>query len=304
MEALAAPDWGVGQTITMPVLYKEGGVFKMVNRRMFIYISGPYSPRDNITDIDLKEQAIKENIKRANDVALKITNKGHIPFVPHTMMQGWEDIHRVPRDQALNICHKWVEKCDALFFMAPSKGADSERQLATKLGLPIYRSLDDIPDTKTNSSLQISPEAFQAYLVEYQECIESYRHTYGTIWQAGAFSAAIAAAIISFTGNGDLFQFFTPLPLIFWYLGIFIPMNRYGELRNDRLMEIEELLNDNIPSLKMRHFSKYGHYRKNKIGFFKRIYKGKWRVNQVVTVFIILIIIMQFFLIWKMLSLP
>ena len=276
----------------------------MINRQMFIYISGPYSAHGSINDINLKKQAITDNIKSANDIALKILKKGHIPFVPHTMMQGWEDIHEIPRDQALDICHKWVEKCDALFYIAPSKGADSERLLASSLGLLIYRNLDDIPDATQISSLKISPEAFQAYLVEYRECVESYRHTYATIWQAGVFSAAIAAAIISFTDKGDLFRVFAPTPLIFWYLGIFTPMNRYGELRNERLIEIEDLLNKNIPSLKMNHFTKYDHYRKMREGFFRCIFKSKWRVNQAVKAFFVIVIIMQIILIWKTILLP
>jgi hypothetical protein len=80
--------------------------------------------------------------------------KGHIPSVPHTMMSGWEDIYKVPRACALQICYRWIEKCDALYFISPSIGAESEREIAIKLNMPIYYNLDDIYEVNINSALE------------------------------------------------------------------------------------------------------------------------------------------------------
>lgn len=272
-------------------------VEKLPGRPMFIYVSGPYSPPASETDLTQREKIIEENVKKANEVALAIASKGHFPFVPHTMMHGWEDIHRVPREQALQICHKWVEKCDALYFIKSSAGAESERQVAVRRNLPIYRNLDDIPEATVDASSNLLPEAFKAYLTEYQECVDSYRHTYTTIWQAGALFSAISAAIVAFAGPKWI-QMLAPLPFIFWYLGIFTPMDRYGELRSERLAKIEQLLNHAVPGLGMDHFINYNKSRKEKIGIIKRIYKRKWGVKHVVSIFGILLILIEIYLIW------
>lgn len=233
---------------------------RISSRRMFIYVSGPFfAPEEPEAT---RRKKVEENIKRANEIAIQIAQKGHIPFVPHTMMDEWEDQSRLGRERTLEICHQWLEKCDALFFIAPSIGAESERALAKQRNIPIYRSLDDIPNASPELPSSLSDEAREAYLIEYQECMDSYRHTYATIWQAGAIFAAISAAIVAFTRGSELpggsagiaswIQILAPISFLFWWWGIFMPMNRYGELRSDRLAEIEELLSDpTIPKLQM-----------------------------------------------------
>jgi hypothetical protein len=109
----------------------------------------------------------------------------------------------------------------------------------------------------------LSAEALQAYLVEYQQCLESYRHNYATIWQAGAVFAAISAVLVTF-GKGEHIGLIAPAPVIFWYLGIFVPMNRYGEIRNQRLVNLEEYLSNTIPGLDMRHCRTFTSSRKMK----------------------------------------
>jgi hypothetical protein len=116
--------------------------------------------------------------------------------------------------------------------------------------------------TARAASPAISTEAFQAYLIEYQECMESYRHTYATIWQASGLFAAISAGVLTL-GKGSYIDVIAPIPVIFWYIGIFIPMNRYGEIRNDRLAAIEQLLSDAIPDLDMRHYRRFSSARKS-----------------------------------------
>ena len=109
---------------------------------LFIYVSGPYSAQLKGQD---EEQQIKKNIQTANAFALEIVAKGHYPFVPHTMMQHWEDHLQLSREQVLNICLAWVSKCDALFFINTSKGAELEKELAENLNLKVYYRLEDIP---------------------------------------------------------------------------------------------------------------------------------------------------------------
>lgn len=174
------------------------------------------------------------------------------------------------------------------------------------LGLDAHNS----SHTTTTSSSQLSSEAFQAYLVEYEQCMASYRHTYATIWQAGSIFAAISAAIIAIssvvaTRNSasvpPLIQVLAPIPVLFWYHGIYRPMNRYGELRNDRLVQLEQLLNDNIAGLQMNHFRSFSHFRKGEPRL-KRILKFKWlwkpRVHEIITIFGVILTLIEVYLVW------
>ncbi len=111
---------------------------------MFIYISGPYSAPSN--------EIIEKNIMKARDAAIMIAKKGHYPFIPHTMMRGWEDVYKVSRESVTQICLKWLEKCDAIYILASSPGAELERHLAVRLNLQVYYNIDDIPEGSCKSS--------------------------------------------------------------------------------------------------------------------------------------------------------
>jgi hypothetical protein len=288
---------------------------------MFIYVSGPYSAR--ATEDTAKKNEIDANVKAANAAAIAIAKKGHFPFVPHTMMRGWEDEENVDRTLALNICKKWVEKCDALYFIATSPGADIERGVAEGLHIPIYFNLNNIPDVISDSNVRLSSGAVTAYLTEYEQCMDSYRHTYTTIWQAGSIFTAVSAALIAFASKSTdgavpwWIQLLAPIPVLFWWWGIYWPMNRYGEWRSSRLKTIEKLLSNGgaASDLKMEHFLHFDHARKGnvveneRVGglisryFTERIIKLKFlwqpRVVEVVTVFGLAILFLEIHLIIK-----
>lgn len=281
-------------------------------RPLFIYVSGPYSAPADL-DPEARQAKIAKNIEAANSCALDLAEKGHIPFVPHTMMSGWEDTHNMPRETAMNICHQWVDKCDALFYMASSPGADAEHKRAVRRALPIYRSLEDVPVARQRSCSVLSDEAREALLIEYRECMESYRHTYATIWQAGGIFTAISAAVIALLALSSisdpstlrLFTILAPVPFLFWWRGVFTPMNRYGELRNDRLKEIEEELSGAIPGLEMWHFRRYSSSRKDESDL-SRIIRFKWlwrpRVKEVVTLFGFAVLAVEVLLLYRYFS--
>jgi hypothetical protein len=122
------------------------------------------------------------------------------------------------------------------------------------------------------SQAQSLPDrAFQAYLVEYEECTESYRHAVSTIWKASAVVAVISAGVLAFafstdsgmdSGASSFAQALALLPMIVWCFGIYRPLNRYAELKCDRACRIEELLSEQVVGLEMRHFRDYRDYRK------------------------------------------
>jgi hypothetical protein len=109
--------------------------------KQLIYISGPYSaPTVN---------QCEENTMKVIDIALEIHNKGHLAFVPH--LSHWHDLRAKSKgviiswDYWMDIDLRLIKACDALFYVASSKGADLELEFAKTLGLPIYYSLDEIP---------------------------------------------------------------------------------------------------------------------------------------------------------------
>ncbi len=173
------------------------------------------------------------------------------------MMRGWEEAG-VTRGTVERICLEWVAQCDALLYLAKSPGADVEKAVAVALKLPIY-SPDNLPGAdSTNPVLQ--EKVFDGYLAEYAQCTESYRHTYATIWQAGAVFAAISAGVLALWGQRtDPIPFsvvtLALLPVVFWYQAIFRPMNRYGEGRRSRLRVLESEFARLVPGLRMGHFS-------------------------------------------------
>ena len=258
---------------------------------MRIYVSGPYSPTPEESASGHGATAIDRNIETANTIAMELAKKGHYPFVPHTMLRGWEDVYNLPRELALTICYQWVRKCDALYFIGSSSGAEHERMLATELSLPIYRDINDVPTASDYKKSGLSQAALEAYLAEYKECAECYRHTYSTIYQSGGLLATASGALMAFASS-PIIQSISLLPILFWYIGIFIPMNSYAEHRSTRLKNIEEELNRSIGDLTMRHFSLYDQERKKKLGLVKRL-GAHWRVSQVMNVLFFILLTIQ-----------
>jgi hypothetical protein len=152
----------------------------------------------------------------------------------------------------------------------------------------------------------VDDRVFDGYMHEYDQCCENYRHTYATIWQAGGLFGVISGALVGLgTKDGSLpplIQVLAPAPLIFWFLGIFLPMNRYGELRSSRLAAIEKLLPTLVQGLEMDHFRSYDRLRKRESEL-SRILTFKWlwrpRVIEIVTVIGTALIVAEVALIWS-----
>lgn len=115
---------------------------------MRIYVAGPYSPKSNDKHKCIQEAAY--NVDRAIRTALKLIEKGHHPFVPHLSHY----IHINPackKDLGQEFYYEFDNSfldhwAEALFYIAPSFGADNELLRAKKLGLRIFYSLEEVPD--------------------------------------------------------------------------------------------------------------------------------------------------------------
>lgn len=104
-----------------------------------IFVAGPYGDNQ-------PPEIIANNVQRARDVGKELALKGHYPFIPHTMLHGWETDQRFTIDNFKAIDLKWLEFCDALFFIAPSTGANFEKEIAARKGLQIFTSMGAVPD--------------------------------------------------------------------------------------------------------------------------------------------------------------
>ena len=130
-------------------------------------------------------------------------------------------------------------------------------------------------------------------LKEYDECAECFRHTYSTIWQSSILFAALSAAIFGFffSFQNELNMYLPYLPfislssIIVWWLMIFEPMNRYGDIREKRCRQIEEELSNIIPNLNMRHFRSYGETK-------RRFLRVRWAVRVLAVVIIVLMLLL------------
>lgn len=139
-----------------------------------------------------------------------------------------------------------------------------------------------------NSELRV-----KCLLKEYDECAECFRHTYATIWQSGILFATFSLAIFGFffSFQNVLSAYLPYLPfislssIIVWWLMIFEPMNRYGDIREKRCREIEEELSDIIPNLDMRHFRNYG-------GAKRRFWRVRWGARGLAIIIIVLALLL------------
>lgn len=117
-------------------------------------------------------------------------------------------------------------------------------------------------------------------LKEYDECAECFRHTYATIWQSGILFATFSAAVFGFyfsfqnilNLNLSYLPFISLGSILLWWLMVFEPMNRYGDVREKRCGLIEEELSEIIPDLNMRHFRIYGEAK-------RRFLRVRWGVR-------------------------
>ena len=91
------------------------------------------------------KNVIESNVQAARDVGKELALRGHFPFIPHTMLHGWETDNRFTVSHFKAIDLKWLEFCDALFFIGPSTGANEELDFATRRGLQVFKSIDQVP---------------------------------------------------------------------------------------------------------------------------------------------------------------
>jgi hypothetical protein len=112
-------------------------------KRLWIMVAGPY--RSGSSD----PRVWASNLQALNDVAVAVLQKGHVPIVgvnlalPVIDSAGQESYGSIMPALSLGL----TERCDAILRIGgASAGADEEVATFRTRGLPVFRSLEEIPD--------------------------------------------------------------------------------------------------------------------------------------------------------------
>jgi hypothetical protein len=110
--------------------------------RMWIMVAGPY--RSGSFD----PAVWAENLRTLNRAAYAVLRKGHVPIVgvnlalPVVESAGEESYGQIMPALSLRL----TERCDAILRIeGASQGADDEVEAFLGRGLPVFRSIDEIP---------------------------------------------------------------------------------------------------------------------------------------------------------------
>jgi hypothetical protein len=115
---------------------------------MMILIVGPYRSG---TGNDPGKMA--SNLERLETTALEVYRRGHLPVIgewvalPLMRRAGMKEVgDPVYEEFAYPASHRLLRCCDAIFRIeGKSGGADGDVRLAQELGMPVFRSLDEVP---------------------------------------------------------------------------------------------------------------------------------------------------------------
>lgn len=110
---------------------------------MWIMVAGPY------TSGAKTEEQKQENLRALNLAAAEVWRKGHTPIIgvnlalPVIDAAGHDNFDDIMMPMSLAA----ADRCDAcLRIGGPSKGADDEADVFRRKGLPVYSSIEEIPD--------------------------------------------------------------------------------------------------------------------------------------------------------------
>ncbi|HYD21990.1 MAG TPA: DUF1937 family protein [Flavipsychrobacter sp.] len=107
---------------------------------MIIGVAGPYSAPT--------EERMQQNLDNMNVAAARLLELGHVPLIgvnaalPVVNKANIEDRYKAIMDISLAV----IDKCEALVVIGESKGVEMEKQLVLAKGLPVYYSIDEVPE--------------------------------------------------------------------------------------------------------------------------------------------------------------
>src|SRR2546426_8595135 len=107
---------------------------------MHIYVAGPYS--------GASASEVERNVRTAIAAGVEIIRRGHYPYIPH--LTHYVDLVkdtdvRLSWEDHLDWGIAWLDKADALLYLAPSRGANIELEFAKKNNKRIFYAIEDVP---------------------------------------------------------------------------------------------------------------------------------------------------------------
>jgi hypothetical protein len=121
-------------------------------RPQLILIAGPYR-----SGTSGNAELIAGNLHRLEEAALRVYQLGHMPMIgewvalPLAAAAGSKAVGDPISETFLYpVANRLIRQCDAVYRIdGASQGADGDVRLAEELGLPVYRSLGEVPRVAT-----------------------------------------------------------------------------------------------------------------------------------------------------------
>lgn len=102
-----------------------------------VYIASPYTNGD-----------VTDNVARHIACADALMDLGYSPYVP-LLCHFHHTVFPRPYEDWFNHVTQWIGHCDALIRLpGKSPGADKEMEIARKLNIPVYLSIEDLQNDK------------------------------------------------------------------------------------------------------------------------------------------------------------
>lgn len=116
---------------------------------LLILIAGPYR-----SGTDGEPALIARNLARLEEAAGPIFRLGHVPMIGEwvalPVLRTLDPVDAGEGDVMYETARRLLQHCDAVLRLpGESSGADKDVEIAQELGLPVYRSLDEIPSAAT-----------------------------------------------------------------------------------------------------------------------------------------------------------
>ncbi|MFC9559365.1 DUF4406 domain-containing protein [Agromyces sp. NPDC056965] len=127
-----------------------------MSKPLLILIAGPYR-----SGTDGDPARIARNLERLEEASWPIYERGHVPMIGEWVAlpilrvgstdasgpdASLDDAAPVEGDVMYTTAHRLLQHCDAVLRLeGASHGADQDVRIAEARGIPVYRSIDEIP---------------------------------------------------------------------------------------------------------------------------------------------------------------
>jgi len=112
---------------------------------LLILIAGPYR-----SGTDGDPALIARNLERLEEAAAPIHRLGHVPMIGEwvalPILRGMDESDAEGGDVMYETAHRLLQHCDAVLRLpGASAGADKDVEIARERGLPVYRTIEEVP---------------------------------------------------------------------------------------------------------------------------------------------------------------